>query len=316
MNTSRIFTATALSAAIAALVGSVGVANATEPCGDFGECKVLVEINASDGDIGFHFLMDGDDLILAALFNPDHEKIFKYYTRGELREQTLTETFAESAEPLCFDPADDDDPDNDDEDFVKLEEFLDRWEPGKYRFYGFNEDWELARGASRLTFKLPAAPAELEWTVEEDEHEAGEFEYEISWEEGEDLGECADYDELQELVDAYALPQHPKNVKVAVWEVVLEPDVDDGDPLGAMKYTVRIPGDADELEIEVPDDYLEALGQDNIPAKMEVGAITRDDNATFSEEDEICLNDTDPFDDDEDGLNGCGFEVEDEDDEE
>ena len=313
MKTSKVFATTALGAAIAALLAGAGVANATEPCGDFGECKALVEINSSDGDIGFHFLMDGDELIMAALFNPDREKIFKYFTRGELREQTLTETFAESAEPLCFDPTTDDDPENDDEDFVTLEEFLERWQPGKYRFYGFNEDWELSRGASKLTFKLPAAPAELEWEVEEDEYEPGEFEYEISWEEGDDLGECADYDRLTALVAAGDLPQHPVQVKVAAWEIVLEPDVDDGDPLGAMVYSVRIPGDAQELEIEVPDDYLEALGEENVPAKIEVGAIGKDDNATFTEEDEICLNDTDPegtWDDDEEAfLNGCGFEV-------
>jgi hypothetical protein len=78
-----------------------------------------------------------------------------------------------------------------------------------------------------------------------------------------------------------------------------------------MKYVVRIPGDAEELEVEVPDDYLETL-PDNTPAKAEVGAIGFDDNATFSEVDEICLNDTNP-DGDEDGLNGCGFEVEEDD---
>ena len=52
-------TTTALAAALAA--GFAGDVNATEPRGDFGECKVLVEINSSDGDIGFHFLADGDD---------------------------------------------------------------------------------------------------------------------------------------------------------------------------------------------------------------------------------------------------------------
>ena len=60
MNRKNTFVPTALASAIGLLVG--GAATATEPCGDFGECKVLVEINASDGDIGFHFLMDGDDL--------------------------------------------------------------------------------------------------------------------------------------------------------------------------------------------------------------------------------------------------------------
>ena len=92
-----------LALASAVLFGAgLTTANATEPCDDFGECKVLIEINATDGDIGFHFLVDGDDLIRTVLFNSDHRKIFSYVARRELREQFVTETFAESAEPLCW----------------------------------------------------------------------------------------------------------------------------------------------------------------------------------------------------------------------
>ena len=105
MNRNKTIATTALAAAIGLLAG--GNATATEPCGDFGECKVLVEINSSDGDIGFHFLMDGDELRRGMLFNPNHRKIFAYTSRRELGEQYLTETFAESAEPLCFDPTTD-----------------------------------------------------------------------------------------------------------------------------------------------------------------------------------------------------------------
>ena len=310
MNRKSTFVTTAMAAAIGLCVG--GSASATEPCGDFGECKVLVEINASDGDIGFHFLMDGDDLRRAYMFNPDHRKIFGYTTRRELREQFLTETFAESAEPLCFDPTTDDDEENDDEDFVTLAEFLDRWEPGTYRFFGIGDEWALSYGASKLTFDLPAAPADVEL---EFEIEDGELEADVTWVPGDDLGECSDGMEL--------LPTAPEDVPVAAWEVVVEPDLEDGDPLGQMVYSVRIPGDAyDEIDedgntvfdVEVPDDYLETLPV-NTPVKVEVGAIGVDDNATFSEEDEFCVNDTDPEDSDGDGLNGCGFEVDDDDDE-
>ena len=271
-------TTTALGAAIGLL--TVGSVTATEPCGDFGECKVLVEINSSDGDIGFHFLMDGDDLRYGALFNPNHRKLFSYVTRRELGAQYLTETFAESAEPLCFDPTTDDDDENDDEDFVTLPEFLDRWNDGTYRFFGISDGWETSFGASELTFNLPAAPVELEYV-----------EGEISWEPGTDLGECSDGMEL--------LSMAPADVPVAAWEVVLEPDVDG--ILSTYTYVVRIPGDADELEVEVPDDYLETL-PDNTPVKIEIGAIGFDDNATFSEEGDICVNETEE--------NGCGFDEE------
>ncbi|NNE04480.1 MAG: hypothetical protein HKO64_08955 [Xanthomonadales bacterium] len=250
---------------------------ATKPCGDFGECKALVEINSSDGDIGFHFLMDGNDLNSAMLIDPDDEVIFAYMVDGPLLDQKLTETFAESAEPLCFDPALDDDDENDDEHFVTIEEFLSRWTPGVYTFSGLSDEDEVSEGASLLTFELPAAPEDLEYD-----------DGVISWSPGEDLGECADAEALDALVPAM-LPVHPEDVGVYAWEVVLEPDVEDESPLSGKKFTVRIPGDAELLEVSVPEDYLAAL-PDNTPAKIEVGAIGADDNATFSEEGEVCLN--------------------------
>ena len=257
----------ALSTAVLFSLG-FGVANATEPCGDFGECKVLIEINATDGDIGFHFLMDGDDLIRAALFNPRHRQIFKYRTRRELKHQFLTETFAESAEPLCFDPMFDEDPDNDDEDFVTLAEFLERWSEGTYHFLGIGEEWEISLGHTELMFDLPAAPTTLAYD-----------EGEISWMPGDDLGECSEG--LEQLVADGVLPD-PAGVPVAAWEVVFEPDVEDGDIVGTFKYVVRIPGDAEELEVEVPDDYVKTL-PDDTRIKIEVGAIGFGDNATFTE---------------------------------
>lgn len=316
MTTNGIKSRTVLAAAIATLAGGyAGTVNATEPCGDFGECKALVEINSSDGDVGFHFLMDGSSLRYGALFNPDGKKIYAYGARRELARQFVTETFNESAEPLCWHP------EPDEEEFgelvVTLEEFIDRWSDGTYHFLGIGAGWEISYGTSELTFNLPAAPAEVEWETEMD---GGDVEGEISWEPGDDLGECADRDDIEELLADGVLPMDPADVEVAMWEVVLEPDVEDGDPIGAMTYVVRIPGNAEELEVEVPDDYLETL-PDDTPAKVEIGAIGVDDNATFTEIDEICLNDTDPlgspaFDDDGEEIlaNGCGFEVEEEDD--
>jgi len=257
-------------------------ANATEPCDDFGECKVLIEINATDGDIGFHFLMDGDDLLYGALYNPKHRKIFSYFVRRELREQTLTETFAESAEPLCFDPLTDEDEENDDEDFTTLEEFLDRWSDGTYHFFGISEGWELSHGETNLSFNLPAAP-----NLDDDDGFGFDGSV-ISWEPGNDLGECSDGMEL--------LMTAPEDVAVAAWEVVLEPDVEDGDPTGALVFSVRVP--ADQYSVTVPQDYLDSLPFDT-PVKIEVGAIGVDDNATFSEEDGFCVNEMDGCEEDD-----------------
>lgn len=262
------------------LVAVSSVATATKPCGDFGECKALVEINSSDGDIGFHFLMDGDDLNSAMIHDPDGQLVFEDAASGPLLEQKLTETFAESAEPLCFDPLDDDDPENDDEDFVTLDEFLDRWTPGIYMYTGFSDDGEMSEGATELKFELPAAPQDVAY-------EDGV----ISWSPGDDLGKCANFEDLADMVPA-VLPIHPVDVTVDAWEVVFEPEVEDGDPLGQMKYTVRVPGDISPMAVTVPEDYLAALPENTL-VKIEVGAIGAEDNATFTEESDFCVNEED-----------------------
>ena len=267
-----------LLAVAAAVVMGAGAtaALATEPCGDFGECKVLIEINSSDGDIGLHFLMDGDDLNSARIHDPDGVKIFEDYAKGPMRDQKLTETFVESAEPLCWD-----DPEADpDEEIVTLEEFLDRWADGTYVFSGSGDEGEKVEGETELTFALPAAPADVTYNDKKGV---------ISWDAGDDLGECASAAELDILVADGILPVHPEDVEVAAWEIVFEPDVDDGDPTGHLKFSIRVAGDIAKMEVTVPADYLASL-PDDTPVKIEVGAIGVEDNATFSEEGGFCIN--------------------------
>jgi hypothetical protein len=247
---------------------------ATEPCGDFGECKALIEINSTDGDIGFHFLMDGDDLNSGRITDPNGATVFGEQAKGPLREQKLTETFAESAEPLCWT-----DPDADpDEDIVTLEEFLERWAAGTYVFSGMGDGGEKSTGETELTHALPAAPA----TVAFD----GSV---ITWTAGDDLGKCATQAELSDLVAVGVLPVHPEDVTVAAWEIVLEPDVEDGDPTGNLVFNVRVSGDIQTKAVTVAADYLASL-PDDTPVKIEVGAIGVTDNATFTEVVGFCVN--------------------------
>ncbi len=257
------------------------VAMATEPCNDddgLGECKALIEINATDGDIGFHFLMDGDDLIKSEVRNPDGFKIFEAIAKKEEREQFMTETFVESAEPLCWDTGD---PEDDEEDIVTLEDFLELWTPGFYEFVGKGEEGEMVSGETELTYLIPAAPANVMFNDHKNV---------ISWDAGVDLGECA---EEQELTDDFvdpngSLPEHPRDVLVDAWEVVFEPDVDDGNPLGQLKFTIRVAGDIGTKTVTVPPEYLADIPDDTW-AKIEVGAIGGEDNATFTEIFDICV---------------------------
>lgn len=265
-----------------------GVVTATEPCDDFGECKALIEINSSDGDIGFHFLMDGDDLNSAKIIGPDRKKVFVDQAKGPLLEQKLTETFAESAEPLCWmDPEADPE---DLEDIVTLNDFLERWAEGTYTFRGRSDDGEKAEGETELTYNLPAAPIEVDFdgSAISWERPGGSMDPEPRG----DLGNCASAAELDILVGDGRLMVHPADVAVDAYEVVFEPDVDDGDPTGSLKFSIRVPGDIATTEVTVPAEYLASL-PDDTPAKVEVGAIGGEDNATFTEEDGFCINEFD-----------------------
>lgn len=259
-----------------ALAFGVGTATvlATEPCDDFGECKAFIEINSTDGDIGFHFLMDGDDLNSGRIHDPNGAKVFEQQAKGPLRQQKLTETFAESAEPLCW-PDPDADPDDE---IVTLEEFLERWAAGTYVFSGAADGGEKSFGQTELTHALPAAPADVDFD--------GSV---ISWAAGDDLGRCASFAELSGLVAAGVLPVHPEDVTVAAWEIVLEPEVADGDFAADLDFHVRVAGAIASKAVMVPADYLASL-PDDTPVKIEVGAIGVDNNATFSEVGGFCVN--------------------------
>lgn len=254
--------------------------HATEPCEDFGECKVLIEINASDGDIGFHFLGDADDLRSMRIDDPNGAKVFENRAFGPLREQKLTENFGESAEPLCwFDPEEEEDWDE----VVTLRDFVDRWEAGTYYFSGKGEEGEKLAGETELTFDLPAAPKDVEFDGTT-----------ISWMAGEDLGNCAPIDEedaeengVEPITEVTDIISDPAGVAVAAFEVVMEPDVEDGDPIADEIFSVRVSGTT--FAVDVPMLYLMSLPSDT-PVKIEVGAIGVDDNATFTEEDGFCVN--------------------------
>ena len=297
---------TPLSSALAgiALTTWVAGASATDPCGDFGECKVLIEINASDGDIGFHFLADGSDLNALTIRAPRPDgrkrghrpKIFQYYVKGPLKDQKLTETFAESAEPPCFDTSLDDDPDNDDEDFVTLVEFLERWSFGTYNFHGRSDRGERSHGETELTNLIPAAPADVDF-----DPDTGV----VSWNAGDDLGACSDADyELDSDLDMLIADGVIELVtEPDAWEIVLEPNFDDesDDPaeralaarFNKLKFTTRVAGDIPlPGAVTVPEEYLMDLPP-NSPVKVEVGGIAGEDNGTFTEEDGFCVNEDD-----------------------
>lgn len=253
--------------AVLLLFSGAPAATADAPCGELDECRVLIEINATDGDIGFHVLFDAEGWRKARIDDPDGKKLLKEKASHALRDQLMTENFFESTEPVCEEglKEDEDDP------VVTLPEFFERFPAGPYAFRLKLEEGEQITGMTMLTHVIPAAPAEVDFD--------GSV---ISWEYGDDLGECTTVPDGFEVAD---------EEDIAGYEVVMEPD---DDALSVFTFAVRVPANGPDYEVTVPAEYLASLPADT-PLKVEVGAIEERANGsfgnqTFTEEDGFCSN--------------------------
>lgn len=245
---------------VASALVLAGITSASWAQEEFDETKVLIEINATDGDAGFHVLLDADAWRAVRIDDPKGKKIFQEEAKGNLLDQGLTENFFESAEPLCA--ADEEDPEAE---VVPLSEFLRRFPAGEYLFTGKTTEGDKLEGTAELTHALPAAPQILvfDGTI-------------ITWMKGSDLGKCQD----NALVAEGAIPD-PANVEVVGWEVVVEPEDDEAvDPLRV--FSVQLPPTI--MSVTVPSEFVNSYLADGVTAfKVEVGAIEESGNQTFSE---------------------------------
>lgn len=225
----------------------------------------LIEINASDGDIGFHVLFDAEGWNEARITDPDGKQIFEEKAHGALRDQKLTENFFESAEPVCEEAL----AEEEDDEVVTLPEFLERFPAGSYDFRIKLENGGQLAGTTQFTHNIPAAPADVDFDGSE-----------ISWTYGDGLGVCTTFPEEFVLAE---------EADIVGYEVVLEPEVE---ALSTFKFSVQVPSSVNS--ITVPAELLASLPA-NTPLKVEVGAIERRlngsfGNQTFTEEDGFCNN--------------------------
>ena len=256
-----------LLACLLPLAGSVTTGWADDA--EFDETRVIIEINGTDGDVGFHATFDADAWYNVQMHDPLDRKVFQEKAFGPLKTQGLTENFFESAEPLCLP-----DPEDEEELVVALAEFLDRFPAGEYILSGKNNENECLSGSAELTWNIPAAPDISE--TDEEEFDSAE-DVVLEWAEGDNLGgKCDDGD----LVSDGIIPA-PGDVAEVGWEVVVEPDCDvDFDP--ERVFSAQLP--PDYTSVTVPEEFLQSyLDEDCSEFKFEVGAIEASGNQTFSE---------------------------------
>ncbi len=110
----------------------------------FEEARLFFELNDTDGDLGIHGKIDGDEWKRLEIEDPNERIMMKVRARGRLGRQGLTELFFESAEPT-FDDLDPDD-------------FFNRFPEGWYEIEGLTLDYEERESEVYLSHVMPAAP--------------------------------------------------------------------------------------------------------------------------------------------------------------
>ena len=110
----------------------------------FDEARLFFELNDTDGDLGIHGKIDGDEWKFLEIEDPRDRRMLHVRVKGRLKRQGLTELFFESAEPT-FDELDPDD-------------FFARFPEGEYDIEGETLDGEERESEVYLSHVIPAAP--------------------------------------------------------------------------------------------------------------------------------------------------------------
>jgi hypothetical protein len=111
---------------------------------EFTQAELFVELNDTDGDLGFHAAIDGGPYVALEIEDPGGRTILKLTAQGRLARQGLTQLSFESAEP-SFDE-------------LAPEKFFLRFPEGMYEIEGTTADGTEFRKRVRLSHVL-AAPA-------------------------------------------------------------------------------------------------------------------------------------------------------------
>lgn len=111
------------------------------------EATAIVEVNATDGDAGIQFFLDGESWKSMKVIGPRGEEIgelLRIDTQGRLTKQGLTELFTESSEPEFSE--------------LPLWKFKRRFPEGRYRFRGTTIEGRELVGAAILSHDIPKGP--------------------------------------------------------------------------------------------------------------------------------------------------------------
>ena len=221
--------------AIALTVLALGVGVMQEPAAAkrLEETFIRIEINATDGDGGIHVFLDGEGWDTMQMTGPNGDVMFSVAADSSLGMQGINEIFFESAEPSF--------------DVQPLDELLEMFPAGVYRFLGTTTKGRRLRGRARLNHRIPDAPVQL------------------SPVDGEEV-------DPENAVFTWAAVDDPPGGEIAGYEVIVECDEPEVEFLAQVEPEIT--------SITVPPEFLD---QDNEDCKWEVLAIEDGGNQIISE---------------------------------
>jgi hypothetical protein len=182
--------------------------------------KLFIEHNSTDKDTGVHGLFDGADWLKLLVFDPSGRPILEVEPNRQLRTQSISGIFFESAEP----------PNQE----VPIEEILRRFPEGRYAVGGCTQDGKRLTGAALFTHAIPAGPV---ITFPQDEGVVPASNLTVRW------------NQVSATIDG-------KPIKRTGYEVIITKDVPD-DPNGMSRPTLDLHVPPTVTSLTVPNEFLE-----------------------------------------------------------
>ena len=113
----------------------------------FGVAQLYFELNDTDGDLGFHGLIDGDAWKSLEIEGPNDLVLLNVWARGSLRRQGMTEIFFESEEPQFSE--------------LPPAQFFKRFPQGLYDIEAITLEDEELEATIRISHVISARPGSL-----------------------------------------------------------------------------------------------------------------------------------------------------------
>ena len=211
--------------------------------------KLIVEYNATDGDLGVHGAFDGEPWTELRVYGPDGTEVLAVEPDGELGELGVGGIFFESREPVLAE--------------FSFDDLAARFPEGEYEVRGATVDGAELTGTATFSHAIPEPPTITTPALADDEEQAGDAavpadELAIEWE---DVTTTVDGDPAT----------------ITAYEVIVT-KVDHDDPRGFSRpiFDVHLPPDRNRLT--VPPEFLEP----GTLYELEVLALEESGNQTIS----------------------------------